>query len=688
MIKKIDLSYARLLQLPRSWTNNHLTVLCLDGNRVESPEDLFNSKNVSLSNLRLSENKKNYLSPLPYLPSVVSLSIVDSVLSAEIPNMCWPMLFPNIKHLVLRENNILEFRIPDDKCNLSDSTTSSRSSTLINLHLDENRIASFSFLRRIPSLRLLNMAHNDIQEMDWQSSDQHGNIAAINLSYNRLVVLDKFTCMSALGMLVLSHNQIRVVVPGAFKGSFNIWYLNLDGNQLTEVPDLSMLSQISFLDLSFNRLKVLNERDVRNLTVLLRLTLQSNEISNISLPPNLALHRLYLQNNALKSVEDISAISFDVGGNRISDICSLGLFERVSFNNNKLSNLRLPWTTRQIIGSHNRIKTLTVNYCPTNDTQSNDGLQNTPCNLFHISLPWNDISYVGPESMKGCFITYLNLEGNPILSLFVDHFPGLMVLFLSHTNVHNVTLVASKNTSVTLQRISMVNVTLRSLNLLTNLSFLEDSLLSVTDLVLTENRMDYIPVLTAPFIRNLNLSLNIIRSIPREAFSHISMIRVIDLSKNLIKNIPSFAFFTTIHVQEINLENNRIDSIEQSAFPNQSHFTLRLGNNNLMSLLPSSRLPLLSRNIYFDPNPWRCDCEEMPLVEWLQRSGVQRVYCWSPMIFRNRSAVSLYHSDVCPKNRVTETSPTNGICKHFLLNSTERQWFLHLTWILYISFLS
>lgn len=668
ILKIIDLRDAKLMHLPDSWGYVGLTLLHLDGNRFESFQNVFPSKSSAVRNLLLSGNKIEDIDAIPYLPNLASLYVNDLAISGEVTlDMC---VLPNIMYLHLSKNDISEFKITDRRdttnCNTSNGMVPSSLSTL---NLDQNRITTLAFLRHTPGLVNLRMAYNDIQRIDWEPADQHEELRSIDLSYNRLAVLENFTGMSVLQFLILSHNQIRTVVTGAFNGSFNVQYLQLDGNQLTEFPDLSALPQLRSLDLGFNSLKVVTENHFINLSFLTHLKLSSNKITNISLPADLTLHQLFLRNNALASVDRVrNAFTLDVSGNRITNVCS-GFFDRRVMENliiddNRLTDLRLPLDVRQITCSNNRIKTFSVNFCSI--TESHDELMNIPCELSYVSLGWNDISYVGPGAMGGCAIWYLNLEGNPIVSFFVEYFPNLLMLSLSHTNVQNISLTAPNRTSIILWKIWLVNVTLFRLKPQTNASFFEPSLQMVTHLLLNDNDMVSIPTLKAPLLTNLNLSNNRIKSFSLETFLEIPRIRIIDLSKNSIRTIPCLSFVKAVHVVEINLENNRIDFIGHCAFINQSHFTLRLGNNQLMSLLPSSSLPLLSRNVYFDPNPWRCDCEAMALVGWLQRSGLQRVYCSSPTIFRNRSAVSLHPSELCPDD-YSEESSGNGSDKNSLL---------------------
>ncbi|XP_030855016.1 leucine-rich repeat-containing protein 15-like [Strongylocentrotus purpuratus] len=149
------------------------------------------------------------------------------------------------------------------------------------------------------------------------------------------------------------------------------------------------------------------------------------------------------------------------------------------------------------------------------------------------------------------------------------------------------------------------------------------------------------------FIPRLILSHNEIQTIDWGPSDQHIRLQTLDLSYNQLPILENFTHLDVLSNLDLNLENNQIQHISQSAFINQGHFILRLGNNHLVSILSSS-LPLLSRTIYLDPNPWHCDCESTALRRWLLLSGVQLYQCMKPSNFRNRSLVSLRESELCP----------------------------------------
>ncbi|XP_041467724.1 leucine-rich repeat-containing protein 15-like [Lytechinus variegatus] len=233
-------------------------------------------------------------------------------------------------------------------------------------------------------------------------------------------------------------------------------------------------------------------------------------------------------------------------------------------------------------------------------------------------------------------------DRNPIHQLPSEYFTNLANLYLSHSNLLTLSYsLTVKSTS--LQVLSMTNIPMFR-NLSDNITF---DLSRLSLLFLSENGMIDFPKITAPDLDSLDLSKNEIKFLTQEVFQGIPRIRYIDLSSNHIKSITRDTFATSIYIRELNLENNQIHHISESAFINQrGGFILRLGNNHLVSILPSS-LPVLSRTVYLDPNPWNCDCESTSIKRWLLLSGVNLYQCMNPLYLRNMSLVSLNETDLC-----------------------------------------
>ncbi|XP_041467726.1 phospholipase A2 inhibitor-like [Lytechinus variegatus] len=307
-------------------------------------------------------------------------------------------------------------------------------------------------------------------------------------------------------------------------------------------------------------------------------------------------------------------------------------------------------------------------------------------NLTHLDIRGNYLMMI-PDLSSFPRLFYLDLSGNllernPIHQLPSEYFTNLAYLHLSHSNPMTLSYsLTVKSTSLLV--LSMTNIPMFH-KFSENITF---DLPTLDILFLSDNGIINLPKITAPDLDSLVLSNNEIKFLIQEVFQGIPRIRYIDLSSNHIRSIPPDTFASSIYIGELNLENNQIHHISESAFINQrGGFILRLGNNHLVSILPSS-LPVLSRTVYLDPNPWNCDCESTSIKRWLLLSGVNLYQCMNPLYLRNMSLVSLNETDLCHdeygdfKSTVTQTSLSMSSGVNRILCS----YCLKLTWALLLS---
>lgn len=145
--------------------------------------------------------------------------------------------------------------------------------------------------------------------------------------------------------------------------------------------------------------------------------------------------------------------------------------------------------------------------------------------------------------------------------------------------------------------------------------------------------------------------------IDREAFNRLSNLVELDLSNNLLASIPSEPFLGIPELRRLVLNGNRIPHIEPKAFsPLRSLLTLELSNCQLEVIgdgafeglssikqlkLNGNKLQTMSSNvlkdirslhaIHLEENLWTCDCRSRDLRHWLEASGSS--YSISPQCF-------------------------------------------------------
>ena len=144
-----------------------------------------------------------------------------------------------------------------------------------------------------------------------------------------------------------------------------------------------------------------------------------------------------------------------------------------------------------------------------------------------------------------------------------------------------------------------------------------------------------------------------IHHLTRKMFSRVASLISVNLSHNRITSVQSLAFESCTHLQQLDLGFNRLFSVGEGegegAFQGFGCSELVLTGNNLSGIATES-LPTICRKasaLNLDLNPWHCGCGSIALREWLVRSQVTHLYCYTPHYFRGRNLVNLTPSELC-----------------------------------------
>ncbi|XP_021916184.1 leucine-rich repeat-containing protein 24 [Zootermopsis nevadensis] len=123
---------------------------------------------------------------------------------------------------------------------------------------------------------------------------------------------------------------------------------------------------------------------------------------------------------------------------------------------------------------------------------------------------------------------------------------------------------------------------------------------------------------------DLDLSLNLLTSIPSETFSDAPLLRDVILAHNPIQKIENYAFRTLPSLVKLDLSHCEIQSIAPKAFEGLEHLeSLKLNGNQLSELRPRTVETLNGlRGIELHDNPWLCDCHLRAVKEWLMKNNV------------------------------------------------------------------
>ena len=163
-------------------------------------------------------------------------------------------------------------------------------------------------LSHLSRLRLLDLSHNVLRQVDQRALWKLQELETIDLSYNNLTFLSNrtFVNLPSLHSLKLDHNRLTAIQQGVFQGLAQLLHLDLSNNQLQVLLNdtFSQLRQLRWLGLLSNRLERLEAGAMTGLGSLSELDLSDNqlELTSSVFPPRVfaplaALHSLHLEAN-------------------------------------------------------------------------------------------------------------------------------------------------------------------------------------------------------------------------------------------------------------------------------------------------------------------------------------------------------------------------------------------------------
>lgn len=209
------------------------------GNQIEQvPAELF-AQNPKLLQVSLDGNRLTELDPGLFsgLSELKELFLSDNRLST-LPDA---LLTDNTKleGLHLGGNRFKE---------ISDESIAPVQYSLTTLDLSSNQFDDWSGIPfgGLTSIRLLNLAANNLSEIPAGVLESEVSLINLDLSRNRLSTISEgaFAGLVLLMRLDLSGNQLTELNPELFFGLTNLQWLDLSNNRVAEIPDLSFLPNL------------------------------------------------------------------------------------------------------------------------------------------------------------------------------------------------------------------------------------------------------------------------------------------------------------------------------------------------------------------------------------------------------------------------------------------------------------
>lgn len=488
--------------------------------------DTFSGLEVSLKELRLSQNKITSIGQMPLeLSELRFLDLSDNNIG-EIPRN----VFRSLEHLVslnLSGNSHLgsvpatilqglgNLRILD----LSDTGMKVLSDELFvhspNLErislrynaLQEIREGSFANLRNITSIDL---SYNNIKNLLSSSFINLMNIKQLNLKGNQLSIFkgEYFNTGTSLEVLDISDNDLSYLFPSSFRIHPRLRRIEAANNKFTFFPSelIVSLQFLEYIDLSGNLLKIIDELDFARLPHLRTLLVANNELETLN---EMAFHN----SSQLQSI-DLSYNKLDRIGERTFE--GLVRIENLNLEGNKLTEL--PDT----VFERNKLQS-----------------------LENINLAYNQFEVAPLKSLQKQFnfVSSVDLSHNQLKHIPVED--------SAIVNIKKLDLSFNPLTEESIRNILSEPKTIRELNL-------------------AGTNLRGIPSLETPFLQVLNLSHNEIVDITEYAFARTTLLDTLDLSSNQIGDMQTLAkvWAQLGALKHLDISNNSIELISQGDLDN------------------------------------------------------------------------------------------------------------------------
>lgn len=456
--------------------------------------------------------------------------------------------------------------------------------SLKQLILTGNGIASLINLNRLVNLEYLDLAHNDIEKIDVPLVLK--NLSHLRLVYNGLTKIENLGGLTNLRCLELQDNRLSKIEN--LEALTQLWYLRLGFNKIEQIEGLATLSKLAYLDLSFNQTGQI--KNLEKLTCLTHLILDRNAIKKLeNLETLTQLQYLELYANEISQLENLDTLTqlcyLGLDRNYISHLeplKALPQLKHLILSRNKLTKMEHLETLTQLVELSlfgNEIATIENLEMLTQLTEldlSNNQLTKvenlgTLTKLRVLEISYNQLTKI--ENMEALGqLTELDLGHNPIAKMEgLANLTNLETLTMSYSNIAKIENIEAltKLKILTLNNSNIAKIenlsSLTQLNDLTlnnaQISKIEnlDTLTQLKELRLSNNqiaRIENLEHLTA--LEELDLSENNITKL--EGLDTLRCLKLLHLYKNQIARLENLSGLTAL--EELHLEDNCISKLE------------------------------------------------------------------------------------------------------------------------------
>lgn len=194
---------------------------------------------------------------------------------------------------------------------------------LNSLLLSKNSISQIDedAFQQLPFLTDLDLSSNQIEVLSDDVFKSLISLKTLRLNNNKIQAIsdDYFQYISKLETLDLSYNSIETIEQGSFWNLKKLFILDVSYNPDLKTIDLSEMDRLQYVNIDGASLEQLNIPEN-----VVKITANFNKITTLALAENGILEELYLRNNSLETIKELSAAgeltALDISYNNIKNI--------------------------------------------------------------------------------------------------------------------------------------------------------------------------------------------------------------------------------------------------------------------------------------------------------------------------------------------------------------------------------
>lgn len=201
-----------------------------------------------------------------------------------------------------------------------------------------------------------------------------------------------------------------------------------------------------------------------------------------------------------------------------------------------------------------------------------------------------------------------------------------------------------------------------TLQILHRTLFQRYGLVNLQRVYLARSRLGHLDDLTFQGLTNLvelDLSDNMLTSIPVAALSELPALMRLSLARNPVRRVSADSFRNLRYLITLELSQCQIEAVEVGAFDGLKALEwLKLDGNALANIGGSTVLPRSLHGVTLHENPWRCDCQLSQLRAWLVQFNIplsMEPKCSQPERLAGRLVKSLDPMDFACAPQITSS---------------------------------